>query len=416
MGVRGGGWRGTSVTPAWGARLVVAASLLGVAGCGGPSGLPGSVLRACAEPGAWCENPRVDADADHVVFLVGDAGASPIEENSLLRDLRVAVRDVAETDVPVTVAFLGDNVYEVGVRAGNDEDLRKLDAQVQVVRDTPGSRGIFLPGNHDWAGHRDSVAVVCRQADVLAEVTRSETNTEVFMSPVAAVGPETFEIASRNGERLASLVTIDSQLWFTGSGASTCPDGRVVESDVAAATARLRALLDDRSDELVILAAHHPLVTGGAHGGGGDWLDRFLYLTRLSPQDLHAGPYAGYVDDMAEILADYDGPLLYAAGHDHSMQLQRMEREERPWYHLVSGSGSKQSGVGEAVREDLDPLFAAPMLGFARLDLRAGRSPRLTIFTACSEKDLAESPEDRPSLCRSAEDAAARAVLSFELR
>lgn len=397
-------------------RSTFAASLVGIAACGGPGALPDQVLRACDTPNVMCEDVRVDDGADAVVFLVGDAGAAPIAENSLLRDLQAEVSRVAADGIPVTVAFLGDNIYDVGLRDGNQDDLDRLDAQVHVVRDTPGSRGVFVPGNHDWAGHSDSVAVVCRQADKLTEISRREANTDVFMSPVAGIGPESIPIEGRDGRRIASLVTMDSQLWFTGSGASHCPDGRAVQDDVEAASAALKSLLDERGDELVILAVHHPLVTGGVHGGGGGWLDRLLYLSRLSPQDLHAGPYASFADEMQEILFEHDGPLLYAAGHDHSMQLQRMSGRSVPWYHLVSGSGSKQSGVGEVAGDGVSTLFAAPLLGFARIDLRHERPPRLTIYVACSEKDLSRPVEDRPSLCRPPADGSARAVLSYELR
>ncbi len=140
-----------------------------------------------------------------------------------------------------------------------------------------------------------------------------------------------------------------------------------------------------------------------------------LYLTRLSPQDLQSGPYEAYAKTMVDLLSAHTGPLLYAAGHDHSLQLQRM-RGARSWYHLVSGSGSKQSGVGAVQSDDVETIFAASLLGYARLDLRAGRPARLTVFTRCSETDLSQADSSRSGLCRDESDSAARPVYSLEIR
>lgn len=409
--------RATVLSPVRSASSIcIVSAVVWLSACGGPRVIPAGLLRACDAIGSQCEDVRVDPQPDAVVFLVGDAGAAVFEDNPLLQQLRVAVAEVADRGVPTTVTFLGDNVYDVGVRDGNDEDLRRLDAQVNVVRGATGTQGLFLPGNHDWAGHRDSVAVVCRQAEVLAERDDREAGTSVRMTPVAAIGPDTITVTSADGAGLASIITIDSQLWFTGSGAKQCPDGRIVRSDVDASIERLRKVLAERQDDLIILAAHHPLVTGGVHGGGGNWLGRFLYLTRLSPQDLHARPYAEYAADMEAILEDHTGPLLYAAGHDHSMQLQRKSGEHRSWYHLVSGSGSKRSEVGEIVRDDLETLFAAPLLGYARVDIRAGEPALLTVFVICSESDIVRSADEPPTPCDQGEAGRVRPVFSIELR
>lgn len=387
-----------------------------LAACGGPRTIPMGLLRSCDAAGSQCADISVDPRPDAVIFLVGDAGAASFEDNPLLQQLRVAVSEVADSGLPTTVTFLGDNVYDVGVRDGNDEDLRRLDAQVNVVRGAMDTRGLFIPGNHDWAGHRDSVAVVCRQADVLAETARNEASTTVWMSPVAAIGPDTITVESVAGERVASIVTIDSQLWFTGSGPDECPDGTAVESDVEASIERLQGVLAERQNELIIVAAHHPLVTGGVHGGGGGWLSRLLYLTRLSPQDLHARPYAEYAAAMEAILADHTGPLLYASGHDHSMQLQAMTGDVRPWYHLVSGSGSKRSQVGELISEDTRTLFAAPRLGYARVDIRRGHPALLTIFIMCTDEDLADNADAIAAPCSEGDAGYVRPAFSIELR
>ena len=83
-------------------------------------------------------------------FLVGDAGGKEFDDgNPVLQQMKTAVTALDERGVPTTVVFLGDNIYEEGLREGHPEDLRLLGAQVEVVAGTS-ARGIFLPGNHDW--------------------------------------------------------------------------------------------------------------------------------------------------------------------------------------------------------------------------------------------------------------------------
>ena len=90
------------------------------------------------------------SDQEAVLFLVGDAGYVPFVENPVLHDLQERVRALSDRGVPVMVLYLGDNVYDAGVRADHTEDLELLDAQVEVVRGAS-ARARFIPGNHDWA-------------------------------------------------------------------------------------------------------------------------------------------------------------------------------------------------------------------------------------------------------------------------
>ena len=95
-----------------------------------------------------------DSAVTHTVFLVGDAGEPYVKDNAIARVLTERISAVAGKS---TVLFLGDNVYPAGLPTHDAKSSRKyelallsLRTQVGFIQD-PDARGIFIPGNHDWA-------------------------------------------------------------------------------------------------------------------------------------------------------------------------------------------------------------------------------------------------------------------------
>ena len=76
----------------------------------------------------------------------------------------------------------------------------------------------------------------------------------------------------------------------------------------------------------VIVAAHHPFASGGAHGGpmpvweglGILWL---LRKTGSLVQDLNATVYRDLLEGLQGVFARVGKPLIFAGGHDHSLQV-----------------------------------------------------------------------------------------------
>jgi hypothetical protein len=104
-----------------------------------------------------------------------------------------------------------------------------------------------------------------------------------------------------------------------------------------------------------------------------------------NPQDMSSGSNEHMRSQLLRAMeapaADGAAPLLYAAGHEHSLQVFRSGRGPR--YLLVSGLGSHRKAL--PVGRDGDSLFAhsnADTPGFAKIDfLRDGRV-RLAIVEA----------------------------------
>ena len=70
-------------------------------------------------------------------------------------------------------------------------------------------------------------------------------------------------------------------------------------------------------------------------------------------------------------------PLVYGAGHDHSLQLFHEGETSEAEYFIVSGSGSKLTGVGS----DRSTLYSQKASGFFVIDFLSGGRVLLRVLT-----------------------------------
>jgi hypothetical protein len=311
--------------------------------------------------------PERIANVEATVYLVGDAGLDTDGRDAVLAQLHADLRRHVEEHptVPALVAFLGDNIYEVGARADRrSEDLAKLSVQVDAVVAAPGVRGVFLPGNHDWAkGAPDSLgrSAIEVQQGWLQDIRGSRDVS--FLPADECPGPQTVGVGGD-----VSVVFIDTE-WLLRQP-EDCGGADLFYR-------RLTRVLERLAGDRVILAAHHPRATGGPHGGNVGLFDHgpvIYYLgakAGLGVQDLASGRYSEMLRRLrAAIAASGHRPLVMAAGHDHSLQVIGLQRPDEPLYQLVSGSASKTSPVEriEGTR------YATSSHGYMRLDFTPDRA------------------------------------------
>ena len=329
----------------------------------------------CIAPSSPC--PVLGSgDQEAVLFLVGDAGTEEFDSNPVMQHMKTTVTGLDGRGVPTTVLFLGDNVYDEGVREGHPEDLRRLGAQVEVVAGTS-AKGIFLPGNHDRANTAEAVGLerLANQEQALRDFSRS--GATVGLVPRAGCpGPVRENLEDSRGNVLALLVLLDTSWWMleppTASGCNPATKEGVVRE--------LERILSEASDVPVVVAAHHPLRTGGPHGGNTGslrWVANRLGLIR---EDLNTPHYRAFIDVLTGVFGRASRPIIYAAGHDHSLQVIEESVEGASVFHLVSGSGSHVS----AARPIAGSRFAAGLLGYIRLDFRSGGRIQLSVVAECS--------------------------------
>jgi hypothetical protein len=348
-------------------------------------------LSACRSGPQVVTPPVPEPDGDSVsarVYLIGDAGA-PKPGDPVLEALAAELRSRA---APATVVFLGDNVYPVGIPEDDDpgrhEAERRLLAQVAVVRGTA-ARAIFVPGNHDWGRSApDGWARVMRQ-QLLIE---GQNLPAVAVLPAAGCpGPVVVPVTSE-----LRLVVLDTQWWLHPHAKPTDPASGCTADAPGEVTARIRQLVAGDSGWVGVVG-HHPMVSGGVHGGYFSVLDHLFPLRTLkswlwvplpiigsaypiarasgiSNQDLPGQKYRELVDSLRSALAD--APVVfYAAGHEHNLQVVR---DSTFGHVLVSGAGYFDHTTRTVYLDE--SRFAQAASGYMRLDVLSDGRIRLGVM------------------------------------
>jgi len=333
--------------------------------------------------GPWAPTPT-PAEIVETIFLIGDAGEpDPRLPATVLDSLAVQAAAVGSKG---TIVFLGDNVYPSGTvepdRANYADALRRLDAQVRAV--APGGTGIFVPGNHDWADGgqggffgaetaADGLFVIRRQTALIPRRPKNAGATVMVLPPNGCPGPFVVD------KQRVRLILLDTQWWLHNyivrDSLSNDPETGCSTHTVGQVTQAIRdSLRTTRPGQSVIVAGHHPLRTGGPHGG---YCGAFALFRRWAntSQDLFGRNYTMMRDSVNAALATRP-PLIAAAGHDHSLQVMRGRTSS---YVLVSGAGS--IGKGECAARLRQSLYVGQATsGFMRLDFAAGDSVLLRVY------------------------------------
>lgn len=347
-------------------------------------------LVACAAPPPPVPVPALPpSQIETSLYLIGDAGAPDTIREPVLQALR---QELGSHGGRRLVIFLGDNAYPRGLPApgqpGRHNAEFNLAAQVETITES-GARGFFVPGNHDWAKHSDEGwAAIQRQAAFIDSAGRGL----VALRPRGGCpGPDVVDVGSR-----LRLILLDTQWWLhhgpkPRDPVSQCPadaEGEIVDS--------LRAALAHASGRLVVVAAHHLLVSGGEHGGHFNWRDHIFPLRAavswlwiplpllgslypsarvegISSQDVTSRLYRRMINAFTRAFA-LAPPSLYASGHDHNLQVIR---DGPAKLLLVSGAGIY--GHTSEVVPIRGTLFARDVSGYARLDIPSSGPGRLAI-------------------------------------
>ena len=321
----------------------------------------------------------VTAEPDAIetsLFLIGDAGEpDPRQTGAPLESLTVLAAQAPQRSI---IVFLGDNIYPEGIpeegAAEWRDARRRLAAQIQAV--PPGARGIFIPGNHDWAYDAPFGLYALRnQERLIAALARGSDGVparDVRMLPSNGCPGPVVTDAGR-----LRLIILDTQWWLhpfiVRDSSSRC------RNTMGEVTAELRAQVKvpaagDRSP-VVVVAGHHPLMTGGEHGGYCSVAGPFHRLGGRR-QDVMSSANRRMRDSLEAAMVEAP-PLIYAAGHDHNLQVLKGYYSTR--YTLVSGAGS-DSKTACAVRLRESYFTSQHRSGFMRVDIMRNKGVLLTVY------------------------------------
>jgi hypothetical protein len=379
--------------------------------------------------------PPAAAAVDHRLLLIGDAGDPDPDGEPTLHALQ---KQVELMPARTTVVFLGDIVYETGMPeptpiegtvteevldeallnmfASRRDSERRVKAQVKAA-DVQGARTIFIPGNHDW----DQFGIggwqrVRQLEDYVHQLAGLVAGRVTLLPGGGCPGPVTVDLGQH-----ARLIVLDTQ-WFLEVGQKPTPEnnptGCAQTTDDQVLDA-LGAVLREsaRAKRAAIVVGHHPLRSHGPHGGYvsprvhlfplvmfGSYVPTLAHWIPIpgigtlmgearawfspNPQDMSSSANehmrSRLLTAMSDAAADGAGPLLYAAGHEHSLQVFRSPRGPR--YLVVSGLGSHRKAL--PVGRDRDSLFvhsSAEAPGFARIDFLHDGRVRVAIVEATPE-------------------------------
>ena len=308
------------------------------------------------------------------VILIGDAG-NPTDNEVTLRALGHWGNAEATRS---QVIFLGDNLYPAGLQ---EDDRERGEAVLRAQLDATRAAKTFTPGNHDWGFPGPSARNLEREERFID----AEPDAD-FLPRGGCPGPTVQTLSPPGGAvpRGLSVVFIDLQWWLLPPDQRPDCGGM---SGARAANALARALAQ-LNGQWVIVAAHHPLRSGGPHGGLSYGWPAEAIVSMIgwwfgSLQNTYEPAYAKATSQIRDALIP-TRPLLYAAGHDHNLQL--IEGGPATHFEVVSGAGSVHRV--STVTDIPGTLFAHAHPGFVVIDFHvtpSGEEVRLHVVESGRE-------------------------------
>jgi len=306
---------------------------------------------------------KLPAAIRYRIILIGDAG-EPTADEPVLKTLTKWGKKMPEK---TSIVFLGDNMYDDGLtRKTRHEADKKLGPQLAVVTASQ-AHGLFIPGNHDWAnGFKNGYSAVLAQERFINQRigAGSRNDLPVFLPSSGAPGPVGLDLPTSGAPgpvgldlpRAAPavrLVILDTQWWLHKYDKWWIHADK--EKDEDAIIDELKSLLG--TELPVIIAGHHPIKTYGSHSG--------KWYKLWSRQDTRQKVYKSMINHLntAFSVPEKASLLIYAAGHDHSLQVLEGDTTD---YLIVSGAGSSQK-ISE-VKCGKGTLFACSRVGFIVID------------------------------------------------
>jgi hypothetical protein len=327
-----------------------------------------------------CQAQQPDTSVAHTLFLIGDAGEPYVKDGPLGEVLR---REIATAGKNSTVLFLGDNVYPTGLP---EKDSKKyplaelsLRTQVGFVEGLETS-SIFIPGNHDWdQWGREGLEYIINQQQWIDSL---KDNRITMLPRHGCPGPVQIPLTDKS-----ILVILDTQ-WFLHKWRKPTDSALCDAAKRQHALTLVEEIFKNNPGKRIIVAAHHPLITYGEHGGVFTWkahifpleeITDYLYIPlpiigSLYPlyrkwfghiQDIAHPVYRKFSEPLQTIMGRYPGSL-YIAAHEHA--LQYIVRDST--HFIVSGSGAKT----EFVKKKGDAVFARDIRGFTELFIHSDAS------------------------------------------
>jgi hypothetical protein len=362
--------------------LLVGCLLAGsLAGCA--NRLTGPIYNAAGPPwiaaGAPVEVSSIAGDdLRHRIILIGDTGYY-LENDPTLKSLNRWATEFPST----SVIFLGDNIYNEGL---TDEDRAHGEQILAHQLASTAALKVFIPGNHDWGLlPKDQNAKAIRNQQAFIEgwpAGRAE-----FIPKDGCMGPVTRILHEDvDADRAVIFIALDPTPWINTRLREDCPRAQTEEDFLL----RLDEALAEYAEDFVLLGSHYPMLTGGPHGGLTYGFLADLVITPIGWMlgglgNTYEPRYADWIQRTQAVLREHP-PEIYAAGHDHSLQL--LEAGDVAGLYVVSGAGAIERV--STVTDLPESLFAHAAPGFVVIDIGDAHGEEVVVIR------VIESDSDQP--------------------
>jgi len=233
----------------------------------------------------------------------------------------------AEANNTDFILVLGDNFYPTGVKDVNDPHWKISFEDVYTASSLQIPWFVTL-GNHDYGGN------VQAQIDYSALSSRWNLPARYYSFEKTIVdGTTALFVVIDSNPFIKSYLTLDSN----NEELDTASVNELRRQDTRLQLKWLDSVLSSSSAKWKIVAAHHPVYSGGEHGN--------------TPE---------MIEEIEPILTKYK-VNLYLCGHDHDMQHIKMPGSNINYF--VAGSGSK---LRKTAKTD-NSLFASSENGFLNI-------------------------------------------------
>lgn len=329
------------------------------------------------------------------VILIGDAGAPSLLTKDPVLEM---LRQMLPASKDSVVAFLGDNIYPIGLPAELDPRRilaeQRLKAQLNVLKDYPG-RVIFLSGNHDWnKGRTNGLEYVLRQEKY---IDRYFGKSDVYLPRGGCPGPVEVPI----NEQLTILV-LNTQWWVQFGQRPIGKSCNCTVNTEPEVFEQLEEMINRHEGKRIIILGHMPVYSYGIHGGRFKLHHHIFPLTLFRKRAFIPLPvigtvvafyrrYIGLREDLAhprynqlrkqlKVVLRRHPHVIYAAGHEHNLQhIQKYGNN-----YIVSGAGSKS----QIVKQGKYSFFATDQKGFFRLVVQPDLSVLVEAWVIYKGKEL----------------------------
>lgn len=256
---------------------------------------------------------------------------------------------------PFSVILNGD-FYHIG-----NLDLTKTLAQ--WIQTRPSCRLILIQGDREW---RDHDIHGWQQSKIIEKEITSWNFPNVFwLNKNGCPGPEVITLDNQ-----LVLVGVNTQ-WFNHPYAKPTQDSEYCDiADEDDFMEALEEIVDEHSDQNILIAGHYPIRSAGPYGGAyptKDWiLPVPIYSGFKTSYKKHVGSsteinnehFQDFKNDMLDyLLAQHT--IIYASGHEYHSEIQRLGNN----YLINSGNISK----GHSIQPTKYNVLAANSIGFIEL-------------------------------------------------